>query len=298
MKGLHKKYTGFLEKLNNQNIPWCLIKDYDYLMKTGYDNEIDIVANSNDRNNIRSIARKLGWNESTLNKFNTHLYFWKFEEDKPFRIDVHIGRVLATAVPWFKSKQILADKIKKGSIFTLSPSWELVLLLLGSFRGRKPKKYRIEQAKKLKLCLSAAKKILYKRLTEKEVEKYYDYLVKGKIIRFSKIKRLDFFGIIKEKVLLIKLFFLRSLNPSPVVLLSCDDVGYRDKVQTALIQKLIEAKINVKSSKNPLNIFLKRIMSDIVVVGIRYNKWEKSTYSLNKEEPINKSVKKIISKIY
>ncbi|HIH39517.1 TPA: hypothetical protein HA219_02225 [Candidatus Woesearchaeota archaeon] len=249
-----EKYLDFMKELNRHRINWCLIKDYEYLMRHGYDNEIDLIAYGKDRERIRKIARKNKWHESALNSANTHLIFWKFECLKPFRIDIHIDKALATAVPWLKAEDIVADKVRNGDIWHVSSKYELAILLLSSFRGRTPKSWRIKRAKELRTYLDEAKKILGSYLTYYDVEKYYDYLVRGKIVRLLKLKRLGILGIIKECVLIPRLLFCRMLKPARILVVS-------NGVSESLIKILKDSKLNVKKSKNPIM----RLVSDIVI---------------------------------
>lgn len=251
---INKKYLDFMKELNKNKINWCLIKDHEYLMKHGYDNEIDLITEEKNRNRIRNLAKKLKLYESALNSTNTHLIFWKFEGLKPFRIDIHIDKALATAVPWFKAKDILKDKIKKGDLWIASAKWELGILLLSSFRGRKPKQWRIKRAKELISNLNETKQLLRAHLTDNEIEKYCSYLIKGKIIRFSKLKRLGIFGSIKHLFLLPRLLVCRIASPAKVVVLS-------NKNSKELFNVLSKSKINVKITKNPFS----RYVSDVIL---------------------------------
>jgi len=266
---IHKNYSQFFQRLDEEKIEWCLIKDYDYLMKTGYDNEIDLITREKDRDKIRSLARKLRWYESSLNIANTHLIFWKFEGLKPFRIDVHLDKALATAVPWLNACDILKNKIKKKFIYSVSPEYELALLLMGSFRGRKPKLYRIKQAIILNKYLSNAKLILKGRLTEEEVERYYSHLIKGKVVKFSKLRRLGILNIIKERVLLFKLFIYKIFSPSSVLIVDGSNTVHKHKLLNNLLNELSGTKLNVSLLTNPnfFKIYWKRITTDLVIIN-------------------------------
>lgn len=267
-----KKYLDFMKRLNKNKINWCLIKDYDYLMKNGYDNEIDLIAEEKDRNKIRNLAKKESWNESALNPANTHLIFWKFEGLKPFRIDIHMGKALATAVPWLAASEILNNKIKKGELWVVSPEYELAILLLASFRGRQPKPWRIKRAKELKNYLNETKKMLSNYLSDKESEKYYDFLVNGKIVMLSSLRKLGIFGIIKYHLLFPRLLLCRLINPAKSVFVS-------SKQFNQLFYLLKNSKINVKKTNN----FLMKYVSDIIL------KTNKKTSS---------NLKKIIQDLY
>ena len=291
-ENMNKKYMEFLELLNKTKIDWCLIKDYDLLIEKGYDNEIDLIAKLKEREKIRLIARNLRWNESSLNKINTHLIFWSFEGETPYRIDVHLGRALATAVPWLTAEQILEDKVKKGKIFTASPKHELTLLIMGSLRGRAPKEYRIKKAKELRNYLPEVKEILKRRLTSKEVDTYYDKLVKGEIVSLSKIKRLGISGILKEKLLLNQLLIIRSLKPSPVFYIYCENAEYKEKVLKKLMEILNYSKLKVillhKSS------FLSRLFYDIVIV----DSLNKEGFVLDDKKSVSESLRSILSELH
>ncbi|MEK6887235.1 MAG: hypothetical protein AABW88_05380 [Nanoarchaeota archaeon] len=249
-----KKYSDFMKGLNKIKIEWCLIKDYDYLLRTGYDNEIDLIAHGKDRDKIRKLGRSLGWNESALNSANTHLIFWKFEGLKPFRIDVHLDKALATAVPWLKAKDILRDKLKKGELWIASPKYELALLIMGSLRGRKPKPWRIKRAKELICYLNEAKHLLVTHLTNTQVEKYSEYLIKGKIMSLSRLKRLGLVGIVRNMILLPQLSICRIFKPAKVVFVS-------NKLEKQLFNLLVNAKLNVKKANNPIL----RWFSDVII---------------------------------
>ncbi len=289
---MNKRYMEFLELMNKNKIEWCLIKDYDFLIEKGYDNEIDIITKEKDREKIRGIARKLNWNESSLNKINTHLIFWIFEGETPYRIDVHLGKALATAVPWLNSSEILADKIKKGKIFTVSPKYELALLIIGSLRGRNPKEHRIKKAKELQNYLSKSKEILKDNLKSDDVDKYYDKLVKGEMVSLSKTKRLGVSGILKEKLLLNRLLIMRSLKPSPVFYIYCENTEYKEKVLKKLMEILNYSKLKVilldKSS------FLSRLFYDFVIV----NSPNKEGFVLDDKKSVSESLKSILSELH
>ena len=115
-----KEYSKIFDELNKENISWCLIKDINLITKGKYDKEIDLITYKKNRNKIRNLAKKNGWNESSLNKYNTHVILWKFKNNKPYRIDFHMGISLATAVPWFSAKELLKNKIKIKNVWCLS----------------------------------------------------------------------------------------------------------------------------------------------------------------------------------
>ena len=291
---INRNYYQFFQELNKKEIKWSLIKDYDYLMKKGYDNEIDLIAEEKDRTKLRNLAKKLGWCESSLNFANTHLIFWKFEGLKPFRIDIHMGRALATAVPWLEASDILKNRMKHGFIWNISPEYELSLLLMGSFRGRKPKPHRIKKAILLKNYLSASKLILKDKLTSEEVDKYYRYLVEGKIVKLSKLKRLGIFNIIKEKILLLQLFLYELFSPSPILIIEGINSAHKNKVLRSLFEELSLSKLNVSLLTNPcfLKIYWKRLVSDLVIVN-------RITKNTNLEKcSVKKNVENLISSIY
>lgn len=294
MARLHKFYLEFMKKLNNQHISWCIIKDFDHLMKTGYDNEIDLAALGKDRTTIRRLGALLGWYESALNEYNTHLIFWRFELGIPYRIDVHLDNVLATAVPWFKAKDILNDRVKEHGLWKASPKWELGILLLSSLRGRKPKKHRIVQAKRLKEYVGDAKRLFSGRPEGEEIEVYYDHLVNGKVVSLSKMQRLGLAGIIREKLLLLNLFFSKLSNRSPIFTLQCT-TSYDKRLLSLLKEKLDHSKLHVSVLQNPsfLDVFFKRITSDLVII---YR--DNYGFSANPNKSFEKNTKEIIGLIY
>ncbi len=273
MPKLNKIYSEFLNALD---IEWCLIKDTNYLLKTGYDNEIDILVNKKDRKTIRALGRKQGWYESTLNNFNTHVILWKYEGGVFYRIDAHVGQTLATAVPWFKSKEILPSRIKVKDLWSCSPEWELVIILLSSLRGRAPKKHRVARAKELKDYLPKTKVLLRKYLSEEKVDHYYSELTKGNKFKLSKKKRLGFCGIMKQHWLNLLLFVTRLSNPSPVFNVNSENLAKE------LVTYLGTGKIHAKYAKKPK--LKHKIFSDVVIsVNVKEDKSE---------------VKKIVAKIY
>lgn len=299
---INKTYSEFLGRLN---LEWCLIKDYDYLASKGYDNEIDLVTLGKNKSKIRSVASKLGWQESALNSGNTHLIFWKFEGLKPFRIDVHVDKVLATAVPWFDAEDILKDRVKVGKLWKASPKWELGVLILSSLRGRTPKKYRMAKAKKLKKYLDDIKSLFKGRFNGKEVEVYYNKLVKGKTVKLSSSERLGTYGQINLQLRHFKLFLIKLFNPSPTILLLSKDAKYRNKVFTSFVKLLRDSKMNIKFSKikkssedHSLSVIFKRIMSDLVVFDCEEICGCDNTVLLNPKDSVDTSIKKILRKLW
>lgn len=289
---MNKKYMEFLELLNKNKVDWCLIKDYDLLVEKGYDNEIDIITEENNREIIRKLGKKLEWNESSLNKINTHLIFWSFEGETPYRIDVHLGKALATAVPWLTSSEIISDKVKKGKIFTVSEKYELALLIIGSLRGRAPKEHRIKKARELREYLPEAKMILKKHLNSEEVDNYYDKLINGKIVSLSKHKRLGISGILKEKLLLNRLLIIRSLKPSPEFYIYCENTEYKEKVLKRLMEILNYSKLKVILLKK--NSFLSRLFYDFIIIDSN----TKKGIILDDTESVSESLKKILFEIH
>ncbi len=257
---LHRNYSGFMELLNKHRIEWCLIKDYDYLIKTGYDNEVDLIAFGKNREKIRRLARSQDWNESALNAVNTHLIFWKFEGLKPFRIDIHIDRALATAVPWLSAKEILSNKVKDGHIWTASPPYELAILIVASLRGRELKPHRIKRAKQLKGCVEEAEYILRKHISSSDMHHHYDNLANGKKFRrLPVIFRLRISGLVRHLLLYPRLLLSRIKHPAPVVAVK----NSRDALK--FMGSLDKSKLNVTYADS--FIFIKRLTSDLVITA-------------------------------
>ena len=293
---LHKNYSAFFELLNDARVDWCLIKDYDFLMQKGYDNEIDVVALGKDRRTIRRLARSLGWHESTLNAFNMHLIFFKFEGVVPYRIDIHLDRVLATAVPWFNAEDILRDKMKRGDLWIASPKWELGILLLSSFRGRHPKPHRLKRAKELEQHLQDVFELFKGRMSEQEVLAHYFALINGKIVRLSKLKRIGVLGWLGQQWLNVLLFITRLFNPSPIIMLATNDAIYGKKVRNQLLKTFAYAKMHVEVSSSIFSRCWKRIKTDAVIV--EGSKQSRSAFVLDSDEPVSNTVAELIQTLY
>ena len=145
---IEETYMQFFRMLNKNQIEWCIIKDYYHLLNH-YDHEIDLTSLGKYRKHIRKHAKNDSWHESSLNRFNSHLIFWKYVKDKPYRVDIHLNKVLATAIPRLKSKDILKNKIQKDEVYIVSPEYELTILIFCALRGRKLEKHRLERFKQL-----------------------------------------------------------------------------------------------------------------------------------------------------
>jgi hypothetical protein len=293
MKQIHKHYKDFSDMLNKSNIRWCFIKDLDYLQKTGYDNEVDLIIESKDRSEVRRIGRMLGWHESTLNSFNTHLIFWRFEKDIPFRIDVHVGRALATAVPWLSAKDILDNRVKTGNFWTVAPACELAIILLTSFRNRVPKQHRVARAKALQKHLDETKNMLQHHLSEAEVDQYYNNLIQGNMNALSKWKRLGSLNYVKEKILHVSLLFARFLRPSPVIFIAGRNESYRDEVSRQFVDFLRKSKMSVKTSSSfDVFRFWKRITADVVIMNSATE--DRNAVVLDQKDGIKNSLRRLV----
>lgn len=268
---INKLYSQFFDELNKHKVEWCLIKDYEYLVKHGYDNEVDLVTEGKNRDEIRKIGRNLGWYESPLNKWNTHVIFFKFIDGKPYRIDIHINKALATAVPWLKAKDILSKREKKGNVFYVSPDYELAILMMAGLRGRKPKKYRIERIKKLKSHIGDSKEVLRSNLSGEEVETYCREILEERRIKLSAFKRLGITGIIKNYVLYVPLFFSRLFSEVKYVVAS-------QSTANKLEEELGKAKMSVKKINT---MFLYPFVKGFYDVIILESKSEKETSTRN-----------------
>jgi len=285
---IHKNYKQFLEELNKNKLEWCLIKDYEFLNKKSYDNEIDLISKSKYKQKITKIAKKQGWYGSSLNYFNTHLIFWKFEKGIPYRIDIHLDKALATSIPWIDSKNILKTKIKdKNGIWYLRKDYELAILMIAHLRGRIPKKHRIQRANELQAEKNNAFKILKSKLKEEEYRKYTKMLIEGKRVKLSAKQRLGIKGKLELIYLYPKLLLARIIQPAKIY-------HYKGNKQNfnIIINKLKRSKLNIKvihknTTFKTIKIIINKIISDLVIIA-----------DTSSKSSSNQKTNNIISQIY
>lgn len=265
---IEKEYFLFCRELNKKKIKWTFIKDLEFLLENKYDNEIDITAFEKDRNKIREIAVKLNWRESSNNKYNTHLIFWKFEKKQIYRIDVHLDKVLATAAPLLKTRDIIKKSKKNGELYNASEEFELAIIFLSCSRGRNEiKDFRVKRIKQLKKYKNETLKILPKKI-QKEFLNKFEIMEKGKKISVNENIRLNKLEQIKQHILNVKLLINRIFNPSPHIYIR----GESEKLKKIIKKSKQNIKFiklnNKKQIYLPWNFYKKYFCDFLFIKGI------------------------------
>lgn len=202
-----KLIKGISEKLNRDNIQYCILRNYDFLLKekkelTRSEKSIDMVVSKKDMPKLDKLLTKLGFTKRKKGYSLKHTPYFKVFDEDFISFDIQVGAVHWNDMPYLDEKNILKNRTKKSFFYVPSDNDAFVMLLVHSILG---KRYFKPEYKAILSSLSETidNDYVFDRLKEtfnkKTAEVLLDLAIKK---RFNEI--------IKKKNALIYYFILKS----------------------------------------------------------------------------------------
>lgn len=132
-----------LDRFSEENVRYCYLRNYEFLMGSGETPEGNIVVDSRDMINVRKILRNSGFIERKQQFSLMHKSYFKLVGLEKISFDIQVGGVYWNDMQYC-GKEILRNRVKKDFLYTPSNEDTVVMLIAHSILGKRKfkKKYQ------------------------------------------------------------------------------------------------------------------------------------------------------------
>ncbi len=117
----HAVLCHVAEALHKNMIPWCIIRNYEFLLKKDFyeGGDLDIVIQKKDLRSIRDTLKEIGFIELRLSPFTHHKAFFIYvpEAQRCISIHLHLDNVHGQTLAYFSGERLLKNRKKSGDFY-------------------------------------------------------------------------------------------------------------------------------------------------------------------------------------